>query len=991
MNSVWNCTIINKLKQTILFSLFMFCVFPKTFSQRYFQQKVNYTIDVTLHDKSNELTAFEKMEYVNNSPDTLQFLYFHLWPNAYSGNNTDLAKQIFVIKGKERLFNDPELRGFIDSLNFKVDNRQVQWKFLPDQPDICRLILNKPLAPGKSILISTPFHVKIPKGVTSRLGHIGESYQISQWYPKPAVYDNTGWHQMPYLDQGEFYSEFGTFDVRITLPENYIVGATGNLQNKHEAEMLDKIAADTSWISTSDKDKVEFPASSLKTKTLHYLGNNIHDFAWFADKRFHVLKGKVILPSSGKVVTTWLMFTNQQSDLWKNAIPYINHAILDLSGWIGDYPYNSFTAVQSALNAGLGMEYPGVTVIGVTKDAYSLDKVIAHETCHNWFYGALGSNERRYPFMDEGVTTSYEMRYLAKRYPEKKLWENYFTKESQAKFFHLDKISEQRTMEFEWLVSARNNLEQPVNLGSTDYDATNYNLIPYNKAALGFNYLRAYLGDSLYDSIIHNYYHLWKFKHPQPGDLSKVFESRTNKDLSWFFDDYIGTIKQLDYKIIRYNNQRLLIKNEGELASPILISGLNHDSVTFDKWVDGFKGQKWIELPEGDFTEIKIDRNHVMPELFRSGNTIRTTGILPKADPVMPQLLFTLEDPEKHTVMYIPAVNWNRENGFMIGLAVYNGIIIPKPFEYLFIPFYTFNNSKLEGYGKVSYNITPYDNFIRLAKISLEGTQFGAPGNQDYHKIMAGLDINLRPDKVTNPLRQKVYGRYILASDLSQIENLEKVNLNSYIQLGYNLQNIRLVNPYDLLVSVESGKSYQKATVEFNYKKSYNGSNNGLEIRLFAGTMLSNTSSNSFYSLAPSGRSGTDQYLYEGTYPDRFGVFPTSFWSRQMTISEGGMVSPLNDKLGYSNRLISLSLSSNLPGKIGRIGIKPFVNFLLNDHGISPANNSPLFGEAGIKVGFWNIFEIHFPLLVTSNVQSIAGPLNNRIRIVFNLDFSGKH
>ena len=155
--------------------------------------------------------------------------------------------------------------------------------------------------------------------------------------------------------------------------------------------------------------------------------------------------------------------------------------------------------------------------------------------------------------------------------------------------------------------------------------------------------------------------------------------------------------------------------------------------------------------------------------------------------------------------------------------------------------------------------------------------------------------------------------------------------------------------------------------------------------------MLSNTSSNSFYSLAPSGRSGTDQYLYEGTYPDRFGVFPTSFWSRQMTISEGGMVSPLNDKLGYSNRLISLSLSSNLPGKIGRIGIKPFVNFLLNDHGISPANNSPLFGEAGIKVGFWNIFEIHFPLLVTSNVQSIAGPLNNRIRIVFNLDFSGKH
>ena len=991
MNTHWKCSVTNKPKQIILFSLFLFCVFPKIYSQSYFQQKVNYTIDVTLHDKSHELMAFEKVEYINNSPDTLEYLYFHLWPNAYSGNNTDLAKQMFITKGKERLFNDPELSGCIDSLNFKVNNRQVEWKFLPNQPDICRLILIKPLLPGESILITTPFHVKIPKGVTSRLGHIGESYQISQWYPKPAVYDNTGWHQMPYLDQGEFYSEFGTFDVRITLPENYIVGATGNLQNKHEVDMLDKMAADTSRITNSDKDKEEFPVSSLKTKTLHFTGNNIHDFAWFADKRFHVLKGKVTLPASGKVVTTWLMFTNQQSELWKNAIPYINHAILDFSSWIGDYPYNSFTAVQSSLNAGLGMEYPGVTVIGVTKDAYSLDKVIAHETCHNWFYGALGSNELRYPYMDEGITTSYEMRYLAKRYPDKMLWENYFTKESQAKFFHMDKISEQRTMEFEWLVSARNNLEQPINLGSTDYDVTNYNLIPYNKAALGFNYLRAYLGDSLYDSIIHDYYHIWKFKHPQPGDLCKVFESRTTKDLNWFFNDYTCTVKQIHYKITGYNNHQLLIKNEGELASPILVSGLKNDSVIFDKWVDGFTGQKWIELPQSDFTELKIDRKHIMPELYRSGNTIRTTGIFPKAAPVLPQLLFTLEDPEKHTIMYVPAVNWNHENGLMIGLAVNNGIIIPKPFEYLFIPFYTFTNSKLEGYGKVTYNITPYDNFIRLAKISLEGTQFGAPGNQNYHKIMAGLDINFRPDKVINPVRQKVYARYILASGLSQIENSEKVNLNSYIQLGYNLQNIRLINPYNLLISVESGKSYQKATAEFNYKQSYNGSNNGLEIRLFAGAMLSNTSSDSYYSLAPGGRSGRDEYLYEGTYPDRFGVFPTSFWSRQMTISEGGMVSPLNDKLGYSNRLISLSLASNLPGKIGRIGIKPFVNFLLNDHGISPTNNSLLFGEAGIKVGFWNIFEIHFPLLVTNNVQSITGSLNNRIRIVFNLDISGKN
>ena len=978
----------NQLKLSLFICLLILGMFPKAFSQFYFQQKVNYSIDVTLNDKLHELTAFEKVEYINNSPDTLQFLYFHLWPNGYSGNKTDLAKQLLSSKGKERLFHDPALRGYIDSLDFKVNNKSVQWKCLPGQPDICCITLNSPLKPGASISITTPFHIKIPKGVTSRLGHIGESYQISQWYPKPAVYDNTGWHQMPYLDQGEFYSEFGSFDVRITLPRNYIVGASGNLQNKQEIVMLDKLAADTTWTSSSKKANIDFPASSLQLKTLRYIGNNIHDFAWFADKRFHVLKGKVILPRSGKEVTTWLMFTNQQADLWKNAIPYINHAILDFSAWIGDYPYDSFTAVQSALNAGLGMEYPGITVIGVTKDAYSLDKVIAHEAGHNWFYGALGSNERRYPFMDEGMTTAIEVRYLTNRYPDKKLWEEYFSKEKLAKFFHMDKIPRERMMELEWLVPARSNSEQPANLTSTDYSVMNYTLIPYNKAAIGFNYLRAYLGDSLYDSIIHDYYRQWEFKHPLPDDLRRVFVSHTNKDLSWFFDDLIGTTKRLDYKMVSYKNRRLLIQNVGELVSPVLIAGLHKDSVCFEKWVPGFVGQQWIDIPHGNYTEFKIDPDHVMPEIDRFNNNIRTSGIFPKADPIQPQLLFSLENQEKHTLMYIPVVNWNQEDGFMLGVAVHNGFIIPKPFEYLIMPFYTFNNSKLAGFGKLSYNITPYNKLIRLAKVTLEGTQFGGPANKDYHKIMTGIDIHFRAKTVTNPIRQNIYGRYILASDLFQLEKLENAKMNSFIQLGYKMQKTSLVNPCNVLVSLESGPDFQKAAIEFNYKQSYTGRDNGLEMRIFAGTMLNSSSSNPFYSLAPGARSGRDLYLYEGTYFDRFSTYPSTFFSRQMTVTEGGMVSPINDKLGYSKWLVSVSLSSNLPGKAGRFGIKPFVNLLLNDHGLNAADTSPFFGEAGIKLGLWNLFEVHFPLLVTGNVQSMTGSIKDRLRIVFNLDFS---
>ncbi|WP_423126448.1 M1 family metallopeptidase [Gaoshiqia sp. Z1-71] len=993
MKEINSCT--NKLKvfllnvtirQMMFICLFYFGSFSRVLSQEYFQQEVNYNIQVSLNDKRHELNASETIEYINNSPDTLYFLYFHLWPNAYSGNNTPLAKQLFRLNGKARLFDIPELKGYIDSLDFNVNGKPVHWNLLPDLPDICRILLNEPLFAGDTILISTPFRVKIPKGVTSRLGYIEQSYQISQWYPKPAVYDQDGWHEMSYLDQGEFYSEFGNFNVSITLPDNYIVSATGNLQNRSEIEMLTALAADTSWIKTINIHRDDFPVSSEQVKTLHYIAEQVHDFAWFADKRFHVLKGNVTLPESGREITTWAMFTNKQAHLWKESLNYANDAISYYSTKVGDYPYQNFTVVQSALSAGLGMEYPGITVIGLVENAYSLDEVIAHEICHNWFYSSLGFNERLYPFMDEGITSAYTARYMNEKYSQKKFWEVWFKNRKPAVFLHIDQLPVKRLQELEWLVQARSNLEQPMNLPATEFSDLNYSIILYNKTAIAFNYLRAYLGDSLFDAAMYEHYHNWIFRHPRPDDLRTEFENLTDKDLTWFFDDLIGTTKRLDYKMVRVENKQLLVKNKGKLVSPLVIAGMTGDSIFFEKWVDGFAGQKWIELPEGDYTEIKIDPRHEMPEIFRMNNNIRKTGAFPKADPIQTQLLFTVDDSEKHTLMYFPAINWTRENGFMAGLALHNGFIIPKPVEYFVMPFYAFGNNDLAGFGKVTYNITPYAKFVRLAAISFEGTQFGAPANQNYKKLKTGVDLYFRSRNMSHSFSQKVFGNYIAASSLYQIELGQKAKMSSYLQFGYRVEQQRSINPFSLQATLETGKSYQKTSLEFNYKISYYGLSQGLDIRFFAGTMLKNESDISFYAFSAGGRTGREQYLYQGSYPDRFAVFPTNFWSRQMSLSEGGLVSPVNDSLGFSQWIIALSFTSNLPEKINRLPVKPFVNLLLNDHTFGKSNDSPIFFETGLKAGIWDLFEIHFPLVVSKNIDLISGPFKNRIRFVFSLD-----
>ena len=184
---------------------------PASFSQsEYFQQQVNYTIDVSLNDSSNSLDGFETIHYTNNSPDTLHFIWFHLWPNAYKNDRTAFSEQLLQLGRTDFYFSDENKRGYINRLDFKVDDVTAGLEDHPQYIDIAKLVLPSPLPPGQTIKITTPFHEKIPFNF-SRGGYVDKTYQITQWYPKPAVYDNKGWHPIPYLDQGEFYSEFGNF------------------------------------------------------------------------------------------------------------------------------------------------------------------------------------------------------------------------------------------------------------------------------------------------------------------------------------------------------------------------------------------------------------------------------------------------------------------------------------------------------------------------------------------------------------------------------------------------------------------------------------------------------------------------------------------------------------------------------------------------------------------------------------------------------------
>lgn len=493
----------------------------------YWQQEVNYTIAVSLDDKSNSLKGNMSLQYINHSPDTLSFIYFHLWPNAYKNETTALANQLVTdIESKQKLVNAE--RGFIDSLNFTVNGSTAVIEKDSQDIDVIKLALPSPLLPAQSITIATPFYIKLPS-YFSRSGYDQQQYMICQWYPKPAVYDRKGWHAFPYLDQGEFYSEFGSFKVSITIPSAYVVGATGTLQTQKELNKYKAIGAlnyKNKKVVTSYK-----PENTTGFKTLQFFAENVHDFAWFADKDF-VIQYDTLALSSGNIVDVFSYYQPNGNKEWNQSISFIEDAVSRYSGWIGEYPYPTVAAVEGPKNLSSGgMEYPMITLI-TSPDAQKegLDAVIAHEVGHNWFYGVLASNEREHPWMDEGLNTYFQFRYEAEKYRSNSVFGTSLPEE-------VKKLSADEFLAR--IMYAMNSLpaKPPIQTHSTAFtNKDEYGIVVYLKTAIWMSILEASMGKEAFLDGLKEYYNEWKFKHPYPEDLKISLEKGSKQSLGSLFD-----------------------------------------------------------------------------------------------------------------------------------------------------------------------------------------------------------------------------------------------------------------------------------------------------------------------------------------------------------------------------------------------------------------------------------------------------------------------
>lgn len=963
----------------------------------YFQQEVNYTINASLNDEKHEIYANILIEYINNSPDELNFIWFHLWPNAYKNNHTPLGKQLLADGNKKFYYASLKERGWIDSLSFKVNGQEVKTE--PGSSiDILKLVLNKPLAPGQKINISTPYKLHIPIGSFSRFGHIEQQYQITQWYPKPAVYDRYGWHPMPYLNQGEFYSEFGNFDVHITLPKNYVVGATGTLVNGADetAWLLQKVE-ETQKISTFDKKDDAFPASSSEKKTLHYTAQNVHDFAWFCDKRYHVLHDEVILPKTQKKVDTWVMFTNSYGDYWKKAAKYVSDAIYYYSLWNGDYPYPHATAVDGALSAGAGMEYPMITVIGASNSDAMLDQVIAHEVGHNWFYGILASNERDHAWMDEGVNSFNEKRYMEIKYPKDSA-DGIASITGSSNIFNIQKLlglknlDEQTLTDLAYRFNQVQKKTQPMDLKASEYTTINYGTVVYGYSAIVLKYLQNYLGENLYDQCAKAYYEKWKFKHPYPEDMKQVYEQVSEKDLSWFFDQIIPTTKHIDYKICSVKKSlcpesfigdcwEVKIKNKGNINAPLPISCLKNNKIVSTNWYNSAPGTSTVKIYTMNFDQVKIDAQNYMPDMNRQNNTYKMYGIFKMVEPFQLKTLGLLPNTNKTQLFWIPTIGWNQNDKFMLGAALYNNLLPEKKLEFVVMPMYSFNNKDIKGGAKIHYNLH-FDQFIQTLRIGVKAERYAYSSllhNLNYNKIAPEIYIEFRKKQLNSPWKHSISLRQInIYSDeavpvnghFSIIPVYKRVpTLNQYADAIYTVANNRKINPFSASVYMQQSylqDKFTKASVNVNYHWGFKKANSGFDFRYYAAAFLSGKNGNPKYALYSSDGpryigNGVFDYLYDYTYLDRSGT--RGLLSHQYSESGGGL--KVGTPIGASNTWITtLSIKYKPPVKIP---VKFFADIAVSPNKVLA--NQVLY-DGGLCFNLiQNIMEVYLPLIVSDNIN----------------------
>ncbi|GGE94009.1 M1 family metallopeptidase [Hymenobacter cavernae] len=600
-------------------------------SATYWQNSADYKIAATLDEKQARLSATADITYTNNSPDPLPFVWVQLDQNLFGPKSRGAATT--PISGARNGNSAPGFQGgdTLQTVDIELHGKKTKAQYRVNDTRM-QIILPEAMKPhGDKLTIRIAYAFNIPQYGSDRLGRLqtknGEIFELAQWYPRMAVYDDIeGWNTLPYLS-AEFYLEYGNFDYTINVPANFIVGGSGELVNKAEVltdaqqRRLAQAAGSDQTVIVRSADEVTQPSSRPTGKngrlTWHFRCQQARDVAWAASSAFVWDAAKMNLPSGRKSLAMSLYPAEVAQDTaWNRSTEYVKKSIEYNSKQWYEYTYPAATNVAGIVG---GMEYPGIVFCSARSTKGRLWGVTDHEFGHNWFPMIVGSNERKYPWMDEGFNT--------------------FINILSTKAFNNGEYKALADVEGRTAPTIIRAMQLPdADVPYTVPDVTqarNLGFAAYSKTGYGLYLLREeILGPERFDYAFRSYIKRWAFKHPQPRDFFRTMNEVAGEDLTWFWHEWFFENWFLDQAVtgVAYVNQDpgkgalITIENRGQAVMPVIaeIKEASGKTSTVRLPVEIWqRGGTWTfrHNSTSPLTSVVLNPTKLLPDINAANNT----------------------------------------------------------------------------------------------------------------------------------------------------------------------------------------------------------------------------------------------------------------------------------------------------------------------------------------------------------------------------------
>ena len=924
-----------KGKLAFLFTLFALSTF-------FGQTTMNIT--AVLNDSIQTFNIQQEILYENSGEDTLTAIYLNDWANSYRDTSTPLANRFAEDFIRRFHFARAGERGYTKIYSITDENVQLYfWERPEENPDLIRVTLTQPLLPGKKVTINLLYQVKVPSEKFTRFGYdnLG-NYKLKYWYITPAVYDGE-WH---------LYSD-------------------KNLGNQYAAPVNINIKLSTRpYLYVASPLKTERIVTEDNFKTTYLSGQNIVTSDLFLTKSYLF---DDILVNKKKVLTNL-----EDEELNPQMKGFILDRILKyMEKRLGTYPHGSIMVTSE--------DYLNNPVYGLNQlprfirpfpDGFQYDIKLLKSITNQYLKNTLLLNPRKEQWVYDAIQISLMRDYVDTYYPKMKVLGS-LSDIIGIRWFHAADLEFNDQYPFLYLHMARMNLDQPLSTAQDSLIKFNQNIANAYKAGAGLKYVEEFLETDAVKKSISEFYKTNLLKPSNEQDFLGILQKNAQKDISWFYKDFVKTNQKIDFKISGLKKSRdslkVTIKNKRTNDLPVSLYGLKEGEIVSKIWVENIAGTKEITIPRDSIDRLALNYKGEIPEINQRDNYRAVTKLLNK--PLQFRLLQDVEDPRYNQLFFMPEFSYNLYDGIAIGPKVYNKTLLDRNLDFKISPKYGFNSKTIVGSASVA-NTHYYDGQDLFAlRYGISGTRFSFGYDLFYEKYTPYLGFYFRNSYLRDNERQSIFIRNVnVKQDIDPLNPAEQPEYNVF-NVRYNYSDTNLVDYVSAGVDYQIAKNFSKIALDLEYRKLFKN-NRQINFRMYAGTFIYNDErDNDYFSFA---LDRPTDYLFDYNY---YGRSQTSgLFSQQIIPAEGGFKSQLQPE--FANQWITtFNANTNIWKWI----------FAYGDVGLvkNKGENTQFLYDSGIRLSLvQDYFEVYFPVYSNLGWEIADKNYDQKIRFIVTLDIN---